>query len=372
MNQLLAVYVLFQMTCAASAGWAQDAPVSRQTLIPDRLSCVSCRIKMNRIVRLHDNDQGLIPGAPPQVIGDSKGRFWLVGAAVPVVFSRDGRLNAVIGRKGSGPNEFRLVSGIAELPGDSVVVVDNMNSRLTVLTPALVVHRTIPIDIGVINSIRVLKWPTAVLINSDVATADRVGWPLHLASIVDKIALRRSFGLDAGEKRTIGPFDFLHVLSTPRRLEVWSAEVLQYRVARWSADGRLQEQLIRKPKWFSKRSEYRLGNHRTPPPPRILAIEADEYGRLWIFIAVAAREWREAWANIPTSAREAPVSKIDIEKLYCTVVEVLDPEAKAVIARTTLDGFVVGALPNRRAAIFRIADDKSPIIDVVQFDVQNR
>ncbi|NOT09038.1 MAG: hypothetical protein HOP28_12635 [Gemmatimonadales bacterium] len=49
-----------------------------------------------------------------------------------------------IGRVGSGPREFRLPGRLVPLPGDSTLLNDVGNARLSVIGPDLAIHRSIP------------------------------------------------------------------------------------------------------------------------------------------------------------------------------------------------------------------------------------
>lgn len=51
-------------------------------------------------------------------------------------FSANGTRRAVVGRKGAGPNEFRYLMGICRTRGDTLVVYDSHNKRVTLLTSA--------------------------------------------------------------------------------------------------------------------------------------------------------------------------------------------------------------------------------------------
>jgi len=51
------------------------------------------------------------------------------------VFERDGRLVATFGRKGQGPGEYLDISDLVVLPRDSLVVLDRMQRRISILGP---------------------------------------------------------------------------------------------------------------------------------------------------------------------------------------------------------------------------------------------
>jgi hypothetical protein len=58
-------------------------------------------------------------------------------------FSAEGRFLMQIGRSGGGPGEFRAIAAVFRTPGDSLIVYDPWQARLTYLTPAGKVGRQV-------------------------------------------------------------------------------------------------------------------------------------------------------------------------------------------------------------------------------------
>jgi hypothetical protein len=54
----------------------------------------------------------------------------------------------VIGRTGPGPAEYQLPAQLLPWPGDSTLLYDEGNSRLTIIGPDLTIHRTMPANVG--------------------------------------------------------------------------------------------------------------------------------------------------------------------------------------------------------------------------------
>ncbi len=65
-----------------------------------------------------------------------------------VVVDMDAGTKRVIGREGQGPEEYRQPDAVWPLPGDSTLLVDLGNGRLTVLGPDLAFRSTSPIAMG--------------------------------------------------------------------------------------------------------------------------------------------------------------------------------------------------------------------------------
>ena len=57
------------------------------------------------------------------------------------------------------------------------------------------------------------------------------------------------------------------------------------------------------------------------------------------------------------------------ERLYRTMVEVIDPTEGRVIARRTIDQWVIAALPGRRIAAYTADRDGIPQVEISQFEL---
>lgn len=69
----------------------------------------------------------------------SDGRLVVVnieaGASQPLLFTRDGKLERLLGRPGGGPGEFQVATVAGILPGDTIVFWDVVGMRLTPMLP---------------------------------------------------------------------------------------------------------------------------------------------------------------------------------------------------------------------------------------------
>lgn len=107
--------------------------------------------------------------------------------------------------------------------------------------------------------------------------------------------------------------------------------------------------LRRDPSWFHGESNAAIGaaprNGRPwiPPSPAVVGIEEDDEGLLWAYVRVPAPGWRDAWSRVKLdidAGRQPRLNDLRWEKLYDTRIEVIDPVAGRVLARTTVDGFL--------------------------------
>ncbi len=105
--------------------------------VPSEVTCPACSLQFERITRLGVEDgEGALEAFPLDVARDESGRFYVLSAArsAPAVFDSDGKFLSRLGRVGQGPREFRWPLEVVVLPGDSLLVIDGENQRMTILS----------------------------------------------------------------------------------------------------------------------------------------------------------------------------------------------------------------------------------------------
>lgn len=79
------------------------------------------------------------------------------GTQSVLAFSREGRLERTIGRKGEGPGEFRFLSGLWRFDDSTLMVSDNPKARVTLLNNTLDNARSVALQ-----SASGVRWPVVV------------------------------------------------------------------------------------------------------------------------------------------------------------------------------------------------------------------
>jgi len=356
-------YVLMSLL----VGWTSASPAQGGPLIPDALSCPQCTIIFRPVATIGDTiGPGLLLNRPAAVLRDRSQRFWVVPASgPPLVYDQRGKFVATVGRPGRGPGEFDQPIGALLLPGDSILVIDGGLFRATVIDPKLKAGRSIrmrePLYPGVL-----LQWPTSVILRGTPALEPPSHRSLHDVSFQQNEAqTRRSFGRGGTMMRMGGSTARFQTLAAARDGGLWSANSYRYELHKWTDQGEHVESFHRQPGWFAKDSPVWLGNPGTPPPPVVAAIQEDQEGLLWVFLRIPAETWRIGWTRAPVGAREVPASLIDIEKLFDTMIEVIDPRVGAVLARERLKGYLIRVTDHHQVSIYAEDQDGNPIIRVI-------
>lgn len=355
-------------------------PIKAQ--LPDEPSCPRCIIAMSTVAKLGTDDgPGSLNGRPMSVNLDARGRYWVFQELEPpAVFSASGAFLQSVGRKGAGPAEFQAADYGAVI-GDSMLVFDWLSSRATVVGGDLKAVRSIGYRPHLSPAV-VLSWPGLLVMNGFAPATSPANSALHRVTFADReMAILGSFG-PVGTGGSMGSVLVSQTLALASGSRVWSADRVRYHIARWKADGTADASFERKPEWFTgevsgARAAAELaglaGDPRTTPPkPRTTALKEDADGLVWVFISVAAPTWRDAWPKVAAGTKEVRSRDIAWDKMYRTMIEVIDPTQARVVARRALDSYVFAALPGGRAAIYTIDENGIPRVSVVSLSLSGR
>jgi hypothetical protein len=352
---------------------ANLTPVSAQRL-SSTPSCDPCRVQGRVMTVLQSGNRGILPGLPLRIAEDSQKRLWaFFHASPPLVFDSTGRFLRAAGAEGDGPGEFRYPQNVISVPGDSVLVFDAIG-RGTILTSDLSVGRTIALPGRIVWGAAIVEWPDRVLLNAALPTAESVGWPLHLVSMGrDQMEVLRSFGANDGKQLPHpGEHRKLRVFMTNWTNEgIWTAETVRYRLTEWSKAGVKRAQLERVPTWFATPSDLLIGGPNLPPSPRIAGLSSAGGTRLWVFTLTAAPRYSEAWSRMRVNANgpltEVSLGDIDVQLLYRTRIEVIEPSSRSVIAVADWHEMAVSVLTGNRIATYTEDSSGNPVVKIVSF-----
>lgn len=189
---------------------------------------------------------------------DDFGRVWVVDAQQQNVrvFDRRGAHLRTVGRKGSGPEEFRWISGIARRPDGTLLVLDTGNSRFAVYDTAGALVATRPRNPGV----SVTPWPGRIdsrgrlydvgmtrplgggdvdaLVRFDSAFQPADTFPLPVFE-EQFFEVSRKQGLDRQVDRVRVPFSASRVWRIDPEGNVWIAVTDRYRFERHTFEGQV-------------------------------------------------------------------------------------------------------------------------------------
>ena len=284
--------------------------------------CTACGMTLSHMAALGSATDPESPAdlTHRDVVHDAQGRYF-VRAGWPVnrvlVYDSGGNLEAVWGRRGEGPGEYRVIGQLLMLHEDSLGVLDRSNARLTVLNADGSVARTQQLPIQPFpDQIARLDDGTLVVAGGE-HTAAATGYIMHVVRTDGLVSPLVPAGMVLRSRPS----------ASRRRLAsagmtVWAARPDRYELTQYASDGTPLRVLKRVVEWFPDREvEGVVDPAKEPPAPYLRVIRVDEDGFIWTLVRVADADWSPA----------EEVGSISRERRYDSIVEVIDANRGMVV-----------------------------------------
>lgn len=347
-----AVLVGLLVPCVVSA---RTAPGQERVAIPDEVSCARCRVELQRLTTVGDSAGPGMLAQQGTVVVDSRGRVFAFTNFDPSriqVFDRSGRHLTTIGRPGSGPGEFRGVVTAAIGPGDTLIALDFENSRLAVFDPELRFQRHVPLP-GI--SFQFVPAAGNLVLAGELRTRDPTADPLQLVDSVGRV-LRR-FGGGAGSVNA-GFYNAWRQIGPGARGMVWSARVNEYRLELYDTSGEWRMSLVRRPSWFEP--WITRGNPNQQRPLALIRGVRQVGERLWVLVHVPDARWEPRPPTQCGGPGMLCTADADWERIYDTVVEIIDLPTRRVVASTRVPQRLLGFAGDGVVASYEEDADGNP------------
>jgi hypothetical protein len=91
-------------------------------------------------------------------------------------------------------------------------------------------------------------------------------------------------------------------------------------------------------------------------------------GTVWTFVNVASPDWKTAWRGIPIPRGRGEVPATwgpPLHTQYQTMIELIDPRARRVVARATTPHVIIAALASGKAAAYSEDTSGVPFISIL-------
>lgn len=338
--------------------------------IADKVVCPECSITMEKVATIGSEEgKASLTGRPDDVDIDGQGRYWVsVLDAFPLIYDSTTAFLQQFGRPGEGPGEFRHVRIRAALPGDSMLISSFPNHH--VIGPNLEIARTIRGDPNhQLGQFTLFEWPRESVAmassfnpTSRTATTYIIRYDLSSDTVIPRDTIMAV--QDAGGSSTEYA-NSLRVIGEPAPDHVWIAHLNRYRLLRLGRQGELQDSIERNLEWFPGGEPIRMGGPDKPTTPRVVNNWVDDRGLLWILVAKPREDTRKAWEGVNYQANETRDASLPAHyRLNETLIEVLDPAERHVVARHIFDGYIIAVLPNNRVAAFVETEEGIPILHI--------
>jgi hypothetical protein len=285
-----------------------------------------------------------------------------------LVYDERGSFLLTLGREGSGPGEFRAAHAIHVSDGDTVIVLDRRNSRLSVLSPEYQFVRSAVVPANAQVVVRLPGGDFAV--NAAIRDAARIGFPLQRYSAEGEHV--RSFGAVRPKVLPGDVWGDLRRIALSHAGGLWSAvQVGRYAFEHWSAEGERLAEFTREVGWFPDYGRAWDLTPGRPPYPRLRGIWEDGDGRVWIIAQVPDREWEEGVGAVRRIEGKAIYRITDPTKAYDTIVEVVDLSAGRLLASTRFDGVLTQTIIPGLVGEVRENADLTFRVDVWRLSLQH-
>lgn len=292
-------------------------------------ACASCAISAERIATIGDADgDGALEGRPLVSATFADRRIVLQPDAMrglPLLFTASGQFISTIGAAGDGPGEFRSPSRVL-VDGDSAWVIDGSLRRATAISPNG--------DAG--TALSWMRVPYDAIARGDGSWIVAAGEGSRRA--LSKVSASGTVEREFSDAITLGDARW-HVARDGMRF--WSAPALHsLRFEEWSAPDSLLRTIEPATPHFPPYARRLPATPDRPPQPSLRGFWTDSLSRIWALLEVPAPDWRSGYGNPRIGeGGQTYMSVLDANRVYASVILVIDPATGTVVADRTLEGW---------------------------------
>ncbi len=334
-------------------------------LLNARSICQHC-IHLERIVVLGDT---IGPGYVEHVrdvIRDHRGRYWVAGTNAVKVFDHLGRHVRTVGRRGRGPLEFRFPRPVYSDASGNVHIIDPPDEAIVDAAMRLVEIRRLP---GAVLAMAPLPDFDRTVVNMWSRTASLIGLPLH---IVNGSEIIHSFGVSS--TKDTPPMTALssrRVVAVGRTGRVHSAPWYDYLIELWTSSGR---RIIGFEGPVLNSVEVRPGRNtlENPPPNKILAIQEDSLGRLWVVRSQRRGDWQHAVSEVVDERGRIGLALKEGRSVYDGRIDVIDLTNATIVATWQGEARLVSFVDDGLALEDHSLEDGTPQLVVWRVEFESK
>ena len=247
-------------------------------------------------------------------------------ASLPLAYADDGRFLGTLDASGDSAGGFREPLFARVGPGDSLWLFDNAQ-RALVFGPDRAWVRTVQMSVG--------PWDAVLAVDGRILIASSSSerpFPLQLLSATGVI--EREFAGDSVSQSIHSP---RRVIRAPDG-SWWTMPMqFRYRLEHWDTTGVLVGVIERAPEWYPPYAQSQGPSREQAPSPMLMDAWFDSAGRLWLLGKTADPHWASGLLPRTVSDGAGGPAIGDADKVYDTVIDVLNPATGALLASTRFD-----------------------------------
>lgn len=330
------------------------------------------RLLLTRTATLGTVDEKSAVSSTEMVAFDAQRRIYVGMADVGEVrvFDARGTFLRAIGRRGAGPGEFEGIAGVSLDAADSLLVYDPRLSRISVFAPAPSYRYTrsvaVPPGVSPENALQRLDNRLFVL-NTTVMGRNGMTQSVHFIDASNGGATR-SFGPEI-------PFRTFYTFQTAGRFSIaavksgiWTLRSNEFLLEKWDLNGNRTQQMRFENTWFQPyHKNADLNTEPSNPIPR--GLQVDSAGLLWVLIQAPSAD-QAKYRAVSSRAGEKAATFTDNVGAFDTIIQVIDPASRRVVAAGRVDHQVMAVPKAGWMVTYRQDAEGVPLLDVWRVEMR--
>jgi hypothetical protein len=271
-------------------------------------------------------------------------------------YDRSGSYSGAFGRSGEGPGEYTDSWNMALFAiGDTVVIADPGNKRVTYASSRGDVYRILPVPPA--SSYKPLP-DGMIAFSRNVRTRDQFAYPIHVidaAGAIKSLTSQPNRSILPGEGKVL-EWRLGHARTTGR---FWAYSWTEYKLAEWSANGELVGSIVADPAWL--RADFRRGGSMAKYrwPTYFAGLREDAQGRIWLLAHVVSENWE---VFLPAENPMKVPTPNGFNGLRNTMLEIIERSTGRLIVRDEVDPMIIGFVDDRH--VYSLIEDANGAISI--------